>query len=217
MGWFWYLGTLVPTIGLVKVGDLAMADRYTYIPAIGVFILLAWGVADVTARWRWRTMPLAATAVVMLAACASLTHTQLRYWHDAESLFRHALAVTAKNPLAHINLGYYYSQRGQPDQAAQHYQAALEANPNFAEAWSGLGFALAEQKKFAEAVADYEAALRLKPQLAEAEINLGNALFYLGKTNAAVEHLRAAVKLKPDDAVGHYNLGYALYADGQSF
>jgi tetratricopeptide (TPR) repeat protein len=215
VGWFWYLGTLVPTIGLVKVGDLAMADRYTYLPAIGLFILFAWGLADVTARWRWRTMPLAAAAVVMLAAGASLARAQLRCWQDTESLFRHALAVTEKNPLAHINLGFYYSQRGRPEQAGQHYQAALEANPNFAEAWNGLGFALAEQKKFAEAVPDYEAALRLKPQLAEARINLGNALFYMGKTNEAVEHLQAAVKLKPEDAVGHFNLGCVLYAGGR--
>ena len=211
-GWVWFIVTLVPVIGLVKVGDVSMADRYTYLPAIGIFVLIAWGICDLMSRWSRRSMPLAIAATAVLISCAIVTGKQLPYWQNAESLFEHALDVTGKNALADINLGVYFTQNGQLKRARHHYESAMAVDPNFAESWVGLGYILAEEQKYDEAIEHYECALRLKPGLADARINYGKALFQVGRTNEAIEQFREAVRLSPKNAVGHYNLGYSLFA-----
>lgn len=215
VGWFWYLGTLVPVIGLVKVGVQSIADRYLYIPSIGLFVLLAWGVADLTAGWARRTLPLAAGAAAVLTACALATGRQLLYWLDTESLFRHTLAVTQGNYLACNSLGFFFAQQGQHGLAKQCYQSAIEIAPNYAGARNNLGATLVHQQQYEEAIATLEGALSIDPQSAETHSNLGAALFCVGKTGEAIEHLRQAIHLKPEHALAHFNLGNALLERNQ--
>lgn len=215
-GWLWLAVTLVPVIGLIKVGDLSIADRYTYLPAIGFFILVSWGFADITSRWSGRAIPLAIGAGLVLMCCAMIAGRQVTYWQNPESLFEHALAVTGKNALAEINLGFCFVQNRRWELARQHYQSAIAADPDFAEAWNGLGYAFFEEKNYDDAIAQYGTALQLKPDYAEAHRNLGNALFQVGKTNEAIAHFREAVRLKPQEATEHYNLGCVLSVTADS-
>lgn len=214
MGWLWFVGMLVPVIGLVKVGDPSMADRYTYLPAIGFFIVVAWGTAELTSRWVRRAVPLAIGAAGFLLGSAFITASQIPYWQNPVSLFEHALSVTGKNALAHINLGFYFAENRQLEPAQKHFQAAIDTDPNFGEAWNGLGYVLAEEGKYEEAIPNYETALRLKPEFGYARSNLGNSLFYIGRTNEALVQFREAVRLNPREAMGHYNLGFCLLAAG---
>jgi protein O-mannosyl-transferase len=210
MGWLWYLGTLVPVIGLVKVGAQSIADRYMYIPSIGLFVILAWGVADLTANWAHRVLPLAGAAAAVLTACALTAGAQLLYWLDSELLFRHTLAVTQNNYLACNNLGFYFAQQGQQELAKKYYRSAIEIAPKWAGARNNLGATLVYQKKYEEAIAMLEEALRVNAQSADAESNLGAALCCLGRTDEAMGHLRKAIQLNPEYALAHYNLGNAL-------
>ena len=176
VGWLWYLGTLVPVLGLVQVGDQPIADRYTYIPSIGLFILVAWTVPWLLARWSPRKPVLAAGAGLALAACALCTRAQLAYWQDSRALFEHAIAVTKDNAVAYHNLGLTFMERGQLDQALGCYQHTLELNPNYSPAHNNLGVALARLGRFDEAIAHYRSALELHPEDADVHYNLANAL-----------------------------------------
>src|ERR1051326_1874094 len=202
------LATRVRVSGLIKVGDLSIADRYPYLPSVGVFIVFAWGIAELTSRWVGRPIPLAIGAAAILISCAVVAGRQVPYWQNPQSLFEHASAVTGKNALADINLGFYFSQNREWERAREHYQSAIAADPDFAEAWNGLGYVFFEEKKYDDAIAQCGTALQLKPDYADARNNLGNALFCVGKTNEAMEQFREAVRLKPQEAIGHYNLGY---------
>ena len=215
VGWFWYLGTLVPMIGLVQVGSHAMADRYTYVTQIGLYLALAWGAAQVAASWpyrRWVCGVASALVVFVLMGCA---WRQTSYWRDSETLWTHALACTSRNSLAHYNLGVALAGRGQVDEAIAHYRKALEIKPNFAEAHDNLGLALAGRGQVDEAIAHYRKALEIKPDRAEAHYNLGDALAGRGQVDEAIAHFRKALEIKPDFAEAHYNLGVALAGRGQ--
>jgi FOG: TPR repeat len=214
MGWCWFVVTLLPVIGLIKVGEISIADRYTYLPAIGIFVLFTWGISELANRWLKGPMPLAVGAAGILIVCGVITSRQIPFWRNTETLFHHALAVTGRNALADINLGVYYMQEGQLERARKHYESAIAIDPSFAEPWSGLGFILAEEKKYDEAITHYETALRLKPGLSDTRINFGKALFQVGRTNDATEQFQEAVRLNPNDAIGHYNLGFTLFAAG---
>ena len=215
MGWLWYLGTLVPVIGLVKVGVQSIADRYMYLPSIGLFVIVAWGVADLTAGWARRAVPLAVGAAAVLAICAVVAGAQLIYWQNTESLFRHALAVTRNNYLACNNLGFYFAQQGQPELAKKYYRSAIEIAPNYLGARNNLGATLVYQKKFEEAIVTLEGALSIDSKSADAQSNLGAALSCVGKTEEAIGHLRNAIRLSPENALAHYNLGNVLLQQNQ--
>src|SRR5262245_32702583 len=215
VGWLWYLGTLVPVIGIVQVGLQSMADRYTYIPIIGLSIMIAWGIPDLLATWRWRSVALGISAAVVLLACAVGTWAQVRHWRNSTTLFEHALNVTARNWVAHGNLGIVVAGQGKIAEARAHYAEALALKPEYAEAHNNLGFHLADEGKIADAISHYWAALRLKPDYAEAHYNLGIALAKLGKIKEATEHFSAAVRIRPDYAEAHNNLGIALATQGQ--
>ena len=208
VGWFWYLGTLVPVIGLVQVGSQAHADRYMYVPMIGLSIMLAWGAADVAARWP-RTKPvLALAAAVSCAACLALAWRETAYWRNSETLFQRAIEVTQNNSLAENNLGMHLMTVGRNPDAISHFEAALQINPNYADAHNNLGFVLSQiPERIPDAVKQYEAALRLKPDSAEAHNGLGAALVRRGDCPAAIPHFEAALQLKPDQADAIYNLG----------
>jgi tetratricopeptide (TPR) repeat protein len=215
VGWLWFCGTLIPVIGLVQVGIQSMADRYTYVPLIGLFIMLAWGIAELIPVRPWRGSALAVGAAALLAACACLTGRQIRFWRDSEALFRHAVQVTRNNYLAYNNLGFYLSGQGRTTEAMENYRLALKINPAYEDALNNLGYALAGQKKYAEAIPLYEAALRIKPLHAEVHNNLGNALSETGKIDDAIKHYLIALQQKPDHADAHNNLGIALAMKGK--
>ncbi len=211
VGWFWYLGTLVPVIGLVQVGVQSMADRYTYVPLIGLAILIAWGAADLAKKWRRQQTALAVAAVVIIAACMTGTWLQVRYWENGVALFTHALQVTADNSAAHYNLAHAMADRGRLNEAIDHYSEAVRINPNYVLAHYNLGLALIRRGRLDEAVKHYAAALRIQPTDAKAHNNLGIALAIQGKTQEAVIHFLEAIRLQPNNFRAHYNLGYVLF------
>ncbi len=216
VGWLWYLGTLVPVIGLVQVGDHAMADRYTYVPLIGLFIMIAWGSCDISKRWRYLKTVLAISSGALICASMISTAFQIRHWQNSTTLFEHTLDVTADNSMAHTNLGVVLAGQGKPDEAVMHYTQALRIKPDHLEARINMGVALAAQGKLDEAVAHYSRALHIKPDFAGAHYNLGNALLEQGKTEEAIKHFREALRIKPNDAEVHNNLGIVLAKQGKT-
>jgi tetratricopeptide (TPR) repeat protein len=216
VGWLWYLGTLMPVIGLVQVGRQAMADRYTYVPFIGLFIAVVWGTAALAARWRIPKFLLPVGAGVVLTSLAVCSWVQVSYWRNSISLYEHALQVTGRNALAQANLGVALAAQGKLDQAVAHYTEALRIKPDFAEVHYNLGAALAAQGKLDQAVAQYLETLRLKPNFAEAHNNLGEALAAEGKLDQAMAQYLEALRLNPNLAVTHNNLGVVLAKQGKT-
>jgi tetratricopeptide (TPR) repeat protein len=239
VGGFWFIGTLVPAIGFIQVGIQCRADRYTYLPLIGLFIMLAWGVADLLSHLsrtetseisslspsngergsKTLTRPALSESWLVFvtglcffsfAACAIITSRQISYWRNSETLFRRAVQVTQKNYLAYNNLGFYLSNRGEVAEAMENYRKALEINPNYEDALNNLGYAYAGQKKYPEAIAKYEAALRIRPNHPEVNNNYGNALADIGRVDEAIAHYTITLQQKPEHADAHNNLGVAL-------
>ncbi len=214
-GWFWFFGTLVPVIGLVQVGLQSIADRYTYVPLVGIFIIIAWGAAELVKAGRLPLSLVKVAAVLILAACVVKTSMQLQLWRNSGTLFQHAVNVTKGNFLAHNNLGYYLYNRGEEDKGMEHYRKALEIYPQFEVAWNNLGYAFANKGRYADAVVHYRQALKLKPDHADVHNNLGNALGNLDQNAEAMHHYRKALELKPDHVDAHNNIGVALAMEGK--
>jgi tetratricopeptide (TPR) repeat protein len=215
IGWLWYCGTLVPTIGLVQSGGQAMADRFTYVPSLGVLVFAVWGAYELTRRWHYGVIALSVTGSAAIVLCLALTRQQLGYWQDSETLFRHALAVTEKNWLAHDNLGATLYKKGQIDEAIRELQEAVRLNPDYADTHNNLGAALEQKGQIDEAIRQYQEALRLKPDYADAHYNLGFTLGRIGQIDEAIRQFQEAIRLKPDHAEAHNNLGIALVMKGQ--
>jgi tetratricopeptide (TPR) repeat protein len=216
MGWLWFIGTLVPVIGLVQVGEQALADRYVYIPSLGVLIITIWGAYELTRPWRYQVLVLSLAGFAAMTLCLGLTRQQLGYWQDSETLFRHALDVTENNYLAHNNLGPALCQMGQIDEAISQYQEAIRLKPDFAIAHFNLGYALYKKGRTDEAIHQYQEALRLNPDMVDAHCNLGKALGQRGQIDEAIHQFQEALRLNPDDANVHCNLGTALGQQGQT-
>jgi tetratricopeptide (TPR) repeat protein len=210
VSWFWYVGTLVPVIGLVQVGRQAMADRYTYLPSIGIAIMLTWGLLYLISKKRLHKIILFPAAVLVLFVFTILTWQQCDYWKNSRSIFSHALSITKNNYLAHNNLGVALAEDGKNDQAIVHYLAALEINPFYDSSHGNLGVALAAEGKNKEAVAQYLAAIKINPLNDYAHCNLGVALAAQGKNEEAIAQYLAAIKINPANADAHYNLANLL-------
>jgi protein O-mannosyl-transferase len=215
VGWLWFCGTLVPVIGLVQVGLQSMADRYTYLPAIGLFIMLAWGATELVADWPKGRLALAAAAGATLTACALTTQIQLSHWQNSESLFRHAVQVTRSNFVAWNNLGLFLAEQRQLRQAERCYRAAIEMNPSLEESWGNLGCTLADLNRNDEAIETYETALRMNPGFVEVRNNLAKALAASGRLEEAEARCREAAQLDPRSAEPHSNLGALLARQGK--
>lgn len=215
MGWLWFLGTLAPVIQLIQTGEHAMADRYTYIPLLGMLVVIVWGVVELTAKWRLQKLGLAVAGLSALVLCVVLTRQQLGYWQDGETLFRHALAVTKNNVVARYNLGVALDKRGRNDEAISQYQEAIRLNPAYAEARSNLGTVFYKQGQTDKAIGQYQEAIRLDPDCVDAHNNLGTILYEQGKTDEAITQYQEAIRLKPDYIDAHYNLGLALNKQGR--
>ena len=213
IGWFWFLGTLVPVIGLVQVGLQAMADRYVYVPLIGLAVIAAWGVAELAKTAHKRSIILATLAV--LAILGVISSIQVRVWRESETLFRHTLAVTKGNYVAHDGLGFALSQKGRLTEAIEQYEKSLKLKPQNAWAHNNLGTVLAQLGRIPEAIRHFEEATRLQPDFAGAHYNLGNALVQEGRLSEAVAHLATTVRIEPDSAKAHFSLGTTLLQLGK--
>lgn len=216
VGWFWYLGTLVPVIGLVQVGGQSSADRYTYLPTVGLAIMLSWGTADVLRSWPRGRTAAAVSALAVCSACVVLTSIQLRYWATTESLFRHAVEVTTDNYVAHNNLADYYLSKLRNDEALGHVIEALRVQPNYAEARVNLATILSRAGKTDEAEREYRVALTLQPGNVEGHSGYGALLFNQGRANDALREFWEAVQLRPESADGHFVLGRMFAALGRT-
>ena len=215
-GWLWYLGMLVPVIGLLQVGGQAHADRYTYLPQIGFILAIVWAVGDLTTSWRWRRPVLVVASIGLVAAFLASAWQQTSYWRNDEALWIHAIACTSGNYTAHNNLGYVLAARGQDSEAIKHYQQALEFNPNFADCANNLGTVYLHQEQLDKALDYYHRALAINPDLAEVHNNMAILLTKQGKTAEAIEHYRKAIELKPDRAEFYNNLANLLATTGQT-
>jgi tetratricopeptide (TPR) repeat protein len=209
-GWLWFLGTLVPVIGLVQVGHAAMADRYTYFPSIGVFIALTFAVRDWANRLQFSPTVITTAVVLILGGCVVLTENQLRCWRDDESLFSHAISVTKDNEPAHLCLGQAYEMEGRKTDALSEYRIGLKLNPYRVKTYSNLAHLLADSGQTNEALAQLREALRLYPEDALSHDSLANLLADSGHTNEALAEFREAVRINPKDAALHDNLGAML-------
>jgi tetratricopeptide (TPR) repeat protein len=244
IGWLWFLGTLVPVIGLVKVGQQALADRFTYLPQIGLFVAAVWWLGD-----RMSTRTGAVLGALGVAAASAATWQQLAVWRDSETLFAHAIAVTGENPLAETNLAATLLEQGRLDEARPHAERAVTLAPESAEAWITLGRAriqggdadgarqafetalrfdphdprahynlgvvAAQQGGIADAIAFYQQAIAERPDYFNAYNNLGNALAAADRPNEAEAALREALRLNPSSPQAHANLAIVLERRGR--
>jgi tetratricopeptide (TPR) repeat protein len=215
-GWFWYWGMLVPVIGIVQVGGQSMADRYLYVPAIGLFVVAVWGGADIAARLPRGRAVLGALGLLVVLALIPLTRAQTRTWKDGATLYRHALAVTENNHVVLDLLGVELLRRGELDAAIARFEGALAVAPDYAPAHNNLGVALAGQGRYRDAIPQYRAALTASPDYGEARNNLGIALASVGEVDAALEQFEAARRLDPDDPEVLRNLGIAWSMKGDT-
>jgi tetratricopeptide (TPR) repeat protein len=207
MGWLWYLGTLVPVIGLVQVGEQAMADRYTYVPLLGIFVMVVWGVGDLAARFRVPGAWLAGASLLLLALCAADTWRQIGYWHDTETLFERAIAVMPLNSRAHNILGVYLINLGRTAEGKQHLRAAVAIAPDFFPALNNLGGILAAENHDAEAAQCYREAMRIHPDSVIAHGNLGNLYARSGQLEEAVAQYVQVLRIVSANRQLDYKLG----------
>jgi tetratricopeptide (TPR) repeat protein len=214
VGWLWYLGALIPVIGLVQVGSQAMADRYTYVPLIGIFIAIAWCIPAVLSGWRFRRLALGLLGGLLVALSAA-AWSQVGYWRDSVRLLSRAVAITDRNWLAMNNLGVSYEKLGQYQQAIGYYREALRIKPDDAKAWYNLGVSYEKLGQYQQAIGYYREALRIKPDDAKAWYNLGVSYEKLGQYQQAIGYYREALRIKPDYAKAWNNLGVSYEKLGQ--
>ena len=209
-GWFWFAGTLVPVIGLIQVGQQAMADRYTYVPYVGLFIAIAWGGYWLLSRLRLPTRVAAAVAVAFVAASAVFTASQVRVWQSHETVWKHAAAATTGNYIAANELGMLLAAENRHADALNYFEAAARDKPGFAEARNNLGLTYVQLGRTQDALTQYELAVQLKHSFPEAERNYANALMLAGKPAEAEQHYRKAIALRPEVGATHHELGVLL-------
>jgi Flp pilus assembly protein TadD len=214
-GWFWFAGMLVPVIGLVQVGIQSMADRYAYLPIIGLLVIVVWSLALLAVRWKISAAPVAVGVFVILAASAVKTRAQLGYWQNDGVLFNHALAVTKNNFVACINLGTWLSKNGRIPEALAQYDTALKMSPEDPLIWYDVGNAHASLGDWDEAISDYRHALQFTPDKPNLLNNLGCALMAKNQLPEAIASIEAALKAKPDFAYAHNSLGTAFFKQGR--
>jgi len=225
-GWFWYLGMLVPVIGLVQVGEQAHADRYTYLPQIGLYIMIAWTVGDllVESTPRVRRALIGVAAALAILSLGVRAFGQASYWKSSETLWNHTLTVTGENDVAHNNLGFLFLRRGELDKAISEFQAALNVRSKNIETHyslgaaliqNNLGNALARKQLWDEAIDHLQEAVRLRPDYADAYFNLGSVLFQQGRIDQAIAQWQKAIAIRPTDAEAHRSLASALSKEGK--
>jgi len=219
VGWFWYLGALVPMIGLVQVGQQATADRYMYLPMIGLLLMVCWGLADWANGKKTRAIILGALATLTLAALGAMTYRQVGYWHDSETLWTHAAAVTKDNYVAHVNLGETFLNQDRTGEAATHFRAALQIRPSDPAAHLNLGTCERRQKNYGSALQEDQVVLRLtsdKGLRAYALVNMGSDYRLLKDYARAKESYEAGLRINPEAARAFTGLGVIAQKTGAS-
>jgi Flp pilus assembly protein TadD len=211
VGWLWFLGTLVPVSGILQAGDQAMADRFTYVPQIGLLIAVVWGGRHLVARLTALRPAVVGGVAVALVAGAIATRHQLAYWRDSVTLFTRALETTTGNWIAHNNLGYALAQQGRTEDAEREFRASLAALPTYPEALNNLGTLLAQQGLVDQASGYFATALRLRPSYGDARYNLGAALAAVGREDEALAEFDALLAADPGNARAHAAKGSILY------
>ncbi len=214
VGWFWYLGTLIPVIGLVQVGNQAMADRYTYIPFIGPFIIIAWGANDLLISWRYRRIVLGISATAIFLVLSVLTGIQTGFWRNSKTLFEHTLKVTNGNYVAHNNLALALSQQNKLDEALNHLHRALQINPNYFDAYNNLGMVYIKLDRCPEAMQACLQAIKINPANPLPYSNLGVINLRLKQYQQAIQDFQKAIRIKPDFIQAHVGLGIAYFETG---
>lgn len=207
VGWFWYLGMLVPVIGLVQVGLQSIADRYTYVPMVGISLAIVWSCADIIERYPATRRPIAVITTVMFAALITTTYKQAGYWSSSQRLFQHTLDITHDNVAIENNLGVVLYREGQREEAASLFRQALVVEPDNAGAETNLGVVLGEEGKASDAIALFRKALLIDSTYVDAHINLGHQLLQAGQFGSAEPELVEAIRLKPRSAISHADLG----------
>ena len=207
-GWLWYLGMLVPVIGLVQVGWQGRADRYTYLPQIGLYIALTWGVADLTPLYRHRRATLSTAAILVIAALSSCAWVQTSYWRDSETLFRHALAVTTNNDVAENNLGIVFLGQGKLDEAISLLQSAVDLRPDNSPAHENLAKALLQKGQVTDALIHYRKLLELEPNNIEVHNIVGTVLIQQRQVKEGVEEWQKVLAIQPDNGNAMSNLAW---------
>jgi protein O-mannosyl-transferase len=215
IGWLWYLGTLIPVIGLVQIGSQALADRYTYVPLVGVFVMIAWGGRALVTRWGVPIPLVGVVTAAVIGAYAAAAWSQVGLWKDGETLLSHTARVTEANCIAHNNLGVALAAQGKTDAALVEYREALRIKPDYPDPYDNVGLVLWRRGQREDAAAQYRTALRYDPDAAETHNNLGVVLTEMGQTEDAIGHLSDAIRLDPDFAVARNNLGNALRNSGR--
>lgn len=215
VGWLWFLGTLIPVIGLVQVGGQGMADRYTYIPSVGLFIMAAFGLGEMAGRLRHGNIVLTMATTVALAGCLIVTSQQVWSWRNSETLNRHAIAVTTGNYAACNNLGVALVDEGHAGEAVEYYKQAIAFLPNYIDAYNNLGSAYRKLNRPNEAFAEFRAALKINPQDARSHYLLASELMQQGDLADAELEYRTSISLRPDRADAHYELATVLMARGE--
>jgi tetratricopeptide (TPR) repeat protein len=208
-GWLWYAGTIVPVIGIVQVGNQAMADRYTYIPLIGLFIILAWGIPELLKKWKYRKEVLLTLFALSFLCLSIKTWTQVGYWQNSITLYDHTLKVTDNNWLIYNNRGVAYYGLGNYNRAIEDYDRAIEIKPDFADTYSNRGATYFKLGNYRQAIEDYDRAIEIKPVFADTYSNRGAAYFKLGNYRQAIEDYDRAIVIKPSYADAYYNRGIA--------
>jgi len=216
IGWLWFVGTFLPVIGLVPIGiGQAMADRYYYVPSIGLFIMLVFGVAELAGMWRIGRRPIVAVTAVTLVLLASVTAVQASRWRDTDTLFQHTLSVTTDNLTIEYNYGYDLMRRGEYDRAIPHFARALQIEPRFFAALVYMGLSLEKQGKLQDAIGFYDRAVAVDPMNADVRTNLGLLLARAGRFSEAAAQLNEVLRLTPGSAEAHSNLGGVLLMAGE--
>jgi tetratricopeptide (TPR) repeat protein len=215
MGWLWYLVMLLPVLGLVQVGAQAHADRYTYLPQIGIYLAITWLAADLAGKWKVGRPVMGALMTLVISLLMTCAWQQTTCWKNNETLWTHALECTRGNTLAFVNLGHELFEQRRFDEVINHYERGLEFQPNNRQFHNNLANALREQGRLDEAIVHYERAVQLEPGLAEAQFNLGKALGLKGKREEEVARFEAAVQLEPNFLPARMSLGNALVQQGK--
>jgi tetratricopeptide (TPR) repeat protein len=214
VGWFWYLGTLIPVIGFVQVGIQAMADRYTYLPSIGIAIMLAWGISSLMKSKEIRKKILFPAQMAVIIILAVLTWEQCGYWKNSIELFNHALQVTKDNDLAHNNRGSAYVDLGQYQLAIKDFNKAIDLNHKYIKAYNNRGIVYGELGQYQMAIEDFDKAIILKPDYVDAYYNRGTIYGELGQYRQAIENYDKVINLNQDCAAAYNNRGNAYLMQG---
>ena len=219
VGWFWYLGTLVPVIGIIQVGIQSMADRYAYIPLVGIFVVVVWGLSDLLKKWSLRNRVLAVSSGIIISLFAAVTWSQVNHWRNTSSLFNHTVKVAHKDyptfSIAYYILGDELESKGDIDGAIENYKKALRLKPNYADANYSLGSILGKRGNYEEAIGHLKIAAEIDSKNSLAHNNLGLALSLSGNPEKAIPHFQEALRLNPNYAGAKKNLTYALMLTGR--